>query len=89
MLKIMLLSYFQLLLLTVHSRCLNTRNYAGMMLTNVFIAVIYCTMFRYLTQAINDPWTIVAYATGTTFGGISGVWLHHRFVKERQDEKSK
>lgn len=83
MLKILLLSYFQLLLLTFHSRCLNTRNYAGMAITNVFIAAIYCTMFKNFLQHIEDPYTIVAYATGTTLGGLSGVWLHHRFLKEK------
>jgi uncharacterized membrane protein YfcA len=83
MLKIIFLSYFQLLLLTFHSRCLNTRNYAGMAITNIIVAGLYCTMFRTLMQNVDDPWTIVAYATGTTFGGLSGVWLHHRFLKEK------
>lgn len=84
MIKIALLSYLQLLLLTVHSRFLNTKNYAGMMVTNVLVAVIYCTMFRYLTQFIDDPYTIVAYAIGTTFGGASGVWLHTRYSRRKE-----
>jgi len=84
MLKIAILSYFQLLLLTFHSRCLNTRNYAGMAITNILVAGLYCTMFKNLMQNIDDPMTIVAYATGTTLGGISGVWLHHRFLKEKE-----
>lgn len=82
MLKIFFLSYFQLLLLTFHSRCLNTRNYLGMALTNVIVSILYCTMFKTLMQSIDDPLTIVAYTAGSTLGGVTGVWLHHRFLKK-------
>ena len=83
MITVILLSYFQLLLLTIHSRFLNRGQYVGMMVTNIVIAVIYCTMFKTLREDVDDPWTIVAYAIGTTLGGISGVWLHKHFFKEK------
>lgn len=83
MIKIFLLSYFQLLLLCLHSRFLNKGQYLGMVVTNVCVAILYTTIFKSLMQGIEDPWTVVSYAAGTTLGGVSGVWLHKYFSKTK------
>lgn len=82
MLKIFLISYFQLLLLNLQSRLLNREQYLGMLITSTVAGVLYCFMFKNLMQHIDDPYTIVAYVSGTVSGGMSGVWLHHRFWKK-------
>lgn len=86
--KILILSYFQLILLCLHSRFLNRGQYAGMAITNIFVAVLYCTIFKDLMQNIDQLSTIVSYAIGTTLGGVSGAWLHHRFwnAKEKNEK---
>lgn len=79
MIKIFLLSYFQLLLLNLQSRLLNREQYLGMLITSTVVGVLYCFMFKNLMEHIDDPSTIVAYVTGTVLGGMSGVWIHNRF----------
>ena len=83
MIKIFFLSYFQLLLLCLHSRFLNKGQYLGMALTNVSVAILYTTIFKSLMQGIDEPLTVVAYATGTTLGGVSGVWLHEKMSPKK------
>lgn len=85
--KILILSYFQLILLCLHSRFLNRGQYAGMSIANVLVAILYCTIFKDLMQNIGDPWTVASYAIGTTLGGLSGAWLHHRFWNKREIER--
>lgn len=82
MLKIFLISYFQLLLLNLQSRLLNREQYLGMIVTSTIVGVLYCFMLKHMILNIDDPYTIVAYVSGTVLGGLSGVWLHHRFWKK-------
>lgn len=84
MIKIFLLSYFQLLLLNLQSRLLNREQYLGMVVTSTIVGILYCFMFKNLMEHIDNPFTIIAYVSGTVLGGLSGVWLHHKyFNKER------
>jgi uncharacterized membrane protein YfcA len=84
MIKIFLLSYFQLLLLNLQSRLLNRGQYLGMVVTSTIVGVLYCFMFKNLMEQIDHPSTIVAYVAGTVLGGMSGVWVHQRFFKEKE-----
>ena len=84
MIKIFLLSYFQLLLLNLQSRLLNREQYLGMVVTSTIVGILYCFMFKNLMEHIDNPFTIIAYVSGTVLGGLSGVWLPHKyFNKER------
>lgn len=84
MLKIFLLSYFQLLLLNLQSRLLNREQYLGMVITSTIVGVLYCFMFKNLMDNIDNPFTIVAYVSGTVLGGLSGVWLHHKYFNKEK-----
>lgn len=82
--KILILSYFQLILLCLHSRFLNRGQYAGMVLTNIALAVLYCTIFKDFMQKIDQWETMIGYTVGTTLGGVSGAWLHRRFFRREE-----
>ena len=82
MIKIFLLSYFQLLLLNLQSRLLNREQYLGMVVTSTIVGILYCFMFKNLMEHIDNPSTIVAYVLGTVLGGLSGVWLHKKFFNK-------
>ena len=82
MIKIFLLSYFQLLLLNLQSRLLNRGQYLGMIGTSTIVGILYCFMFKNLMEQIDNPLTVIAYVTGTVLGGLSGVWIHKYFWEE-------
>lgn len=84
MIKLFLVAYLQLLLLTIHSRLANRCQYVGMVITSITVGILYTSTFRQLMASIDDPLAIASYITGTTLGGITGAWLHNKYSKEKK-----
>lgn len=86
MIKLFLLVYLQILLLTAHSRLANRCEYRGMVVVGSIIGVLYFSLFKQIYVMMDEPYAIWIYTTGSVCGALSGAWLHNRLARRNKDE---
>lgn len=77
--KLFVLMFVQLFLLSLHSRFANRAQYLPQFIVSMLTWFVYCNVFAELQLHITDWYAMVAYSLGAASGGAFGVWVHRRF----------
>lgn len=87
MVKLFVLMFLQLFLVTLSSRFANRGQYVPQFFISFFIGILWITVFKDLLSLINEPYAIYAYALGSACGGVVGILVHKRWLSTKRESK--
>jgi drug/metabolite transporter (DMT)-like permease len=87
MIKLFVLMFLQLFLITLSSRFANRGQWVYQFFISFFIGILWVTVFKDLLSLLDDPLAIYSYALGSACGGVAGILVHKRFLSTKKESK--
>lgn len=87
MIKLFVMMFLQLFLITLSSRFTNRGQWVYQFFVSFLVGVLWVTVFKDLLSLINEPYAIYAYSLGSAFGGVVGIVVHKKFLSTKRESK--
>lgn len=87
MIKLFVLMFCQLFLITLSSRFANRGQWVYQFFISFLVGVLWMTVFKDLLTLIDQPYAIYAYALGSACGGVTGIVVHKRWLSTKKESK--